>query len=117
MALSQQPVTQENVSWAELFAHWVVAGNGSVIAGRICDLRVVSTWEKMCGNVPRIAERGWGGEKEQGVLCEVAAGTKVRWGERVASYPRAADLLLKRTRVRQGKTFQDVETNKRDFQT
>lgn len=59
---------------------------------------------------------GWG--RGTGVvLRQVAGGTKVRSEERVALCLRVAHLLLKRTRVRQGRTFQDVEANKRYFQT
>lgn len=96
---------------------------GSMLAGRICDLRSVSIWEKMCWDVLRIAESGWGGEEEQAWCCakwqEVicARGPKVRLEEKVAACPRAADFLLKRTRVREGKIFQDVEASKRDFLT
>lgn len=69
MALSQQPVTQENMSWAERFAPWMVAGgNGSMLEGRrIYDLKIVSLWEKMCWEVLPIAESGWGqGENRAG---------------------------------------------------
>jgi len=109
-------VTQENVSWAELSAHWVTAGNGSVIAGRMCHLWVVSTSEKMCGNVPRTAER-LGGEEEQGAAVQSRSRNQSEMGRKRSFTSRVADLLLKRTRVRQGKTFQDVEANKSDFQT
>lgn len=101
----------------------VVLGHASMLTGKICDLRIVSLLEKMCWDVLWIAESGSGGEEEQGWCCAewrkvtCVGGTKVRLEEIVASWPHALGLLLRGTRVRKGEKIEDIEANKRYFQT